>query len=152
MSDIKPTEPSAKLTGRCLCGAVSYQVNANEHVDVCHCKMCRRWSGGPVFAVEANGRLEIAGQDNLAVYNSSEWGERCFCKTCGTNLFWRAPSMGFTAVMAGSLDDEQHLKLTKQIFIDHKAPYFSFANETENLTEAQVIALFAGTEGSSGGG
>ncbi len=36
------------ITGGCLCGAVRYEIDADQLADdasYCHCSMCRRWSG-----------------------------------------------------------------------------------------------------------
>lgn len=39
------------LTGRCLCGEVEvHATQAEEQVGVCHCDMCRKWSGGPFYS------------------------------------------------------------------------------------------------------
>ena len=38
-------------TGRCLCGAVTFTCSDVDEIDCCHCDMCRRWAGGPFFAV-----------------------------------------------------------------------------------------------------
>ena len=43
MADLKMAK------GSCLCGSVSYQFQIAENVfDVCHCSLCRKWTGGPV--------------------------------------------------------------------------------------------------------
>ncbi len=35
-------------TGRCLCGAVAYEVRGPlRDVLICHCEECRRWHGHP---------------------------------------------------------------------------------------------------------
>lgn len=35
-----------KLTGQCLCGAISYEINGELGPVVnCHCLKCRRWHG-----------------------------------------------------------------------------------------------------------
>jgi hypothetical protein len=84
-----------------------------------------------------------SGKPGAVHYASSAWGERCFCRVCGSNLVWRSPELGMTSVMAGSLDDESALTITSQIFIDHKPEYYDFANETPMETEADIVARFA---------
>ncbi len=132
------------IPGKCLCGAVQFTVTAKKpNVGVCHCKMCRTWSGGVVFALSEVEALDISKDDNLGIYKSSEWGERCFCKTCGSNLFWRSPSYDHVAVMAGALDDSVALNFTSEIYTDSKPAYYAFANDTKKMTEAEFVALFA---------
>ena len=75
-------------SGRCLCGAVTFEATGVEkHVHACHCSMCRRWSGGPGLAVSV-ASVDFQGEDNIERYDSSDWAERGFCKTCGSNLFY----------------------------------------------------------------
>lgn len=146
------TESNDPMTGHCLCGAVSFEVQPKElHADVCHCSMCRRWSGGPAFAVTAEGPPDVTGREHVSVFKSSAWGERHFCKTCGTNLFWSAPEYGYFGVAAGSLADADLARLTfaKQIFIDKKPALYEFANTTNNMTEAEFLAMFASADGKS---
>jgi len=143
------------LSGQCLCGSVSFTAkSADGHVGACHCNMCRRWSGGTTLALEEARDLVIQGEDNLGVYSSSDWGERCFCKTCGTNLFWRSETFNYTAVMAGAINETDKLSFVQEIFIDSKPAYYSFANDTNKLTEAEFLAQFAetGTDGDGDSG
>tara|TARA_R110002033_G_scaffold145020_1_gene182861 strand:+ start:2845 stop:3033 length:189 start_codon:yes stop_codon:yes gene_type:complete len=42
------TPQSTHRQGHCLCGAITITATqAVSHVDACHCRMCRRWGGGP---------------------------------------------------------------------------------------------------------
>jgi hypothetical protein len=135
---------SKALSGGCLCGAVRFTATLkNQDVGVCHCGMCRRWAGGPFFAMECEGAVEIADPSGLGVYRSSEWAERCFCKTCGSVLFYRLLGKDFAAISAEALDDRSELRFASQIFIDEKPAYYEFANKTHTMTGADVFAAFA---------
>ena len=76
------------------------------------------------------------------MFNSSEWAERGFCSRCGSHLFYRLKETGHYAVPVGVFDDQEQLVFESQIFIDHKPSFYSFANETEDLTEAQVFEKY----------
>lgn len=131
-------------SGRCLCGKVSYTFAPAElEIDACHCGMCRRWGGGPVLSVKAAGDATVTGSEHVAIYKSSEWGERRFCKDCGTHLFYSAPAFGYFGVSAGTIDDLDGLALTTEIFIDCKPDAYDFANPTRKLTEAEFLAMLA---------
>jgi hypothetical protein len=121
----------------------------NRDVGVCHCSICRRWSAGPFFAVEC-GNVQVADETQLGVYRSSEWAERCFCKRCGSALFYRLVGKGFSAVSAEALDDRAGFRFASQIFIDDKPPYYEFANKTHNMTGAEVFAAFASSQAGEG--
>lgn len=137
------------MTGGCLCGAVTYRVsNAAVETGACHCDMCRKWSGGVYLGVEVPaGGLEIEGEERMRTYTSSAWAERCFCKTCGSSLFYRitspGPHKGTCHVGLGTLNEVDDIKLTGEVFIDKKPKGYSFAQKTEQLTGAELMALFA---------
>ncbi|MDX2257626.1 MAG: GFA family protein [Hyphomicrobiaceae bacterium] len=147
MSDASTVE----ISGRCLCGAVSFKgaakIEAGEDIaiDACHCSMCRRWAGGPALSIHLVAEPAVEGRESLSVYQSSAWGERRFCSTCGTHLFYAAPEHGYVGVSAGVVDQTASLRLTTEIFVDCKPAYYDFANPTRRLTEAEFLAMMAGT-------
>ncbi|MGQ9870353.1 GFA family protein [Leptodesmis sp.] len=87
--------------------------------------------------------VQIDGTENVKAYRSSEWAERVFCRECGTHLYYRFLPAGDYFVPAGLFQDGVGFEFTKQIFIDRKPAYYDFANQTVNLTEAEVFAKFA---------
>lgn len=134
-------------TGRCLCAAISFTFEpAEPEVDACHCAMCRRWGGGPALTIRTKGPATVTGREHLASFQSSDWGNRQFCKTCGTHLFFAAPSVNYFGVSAGAVDDLSGLTFTTEIFIDRKPDLYDFANPTRRLTEAEFTALFAASQ------
>ena len=52
------------MKGQCLCGAVSISVPQNENVHACHCNMCQRWNGGPLFAFHCE-EIEVEGNEHI---------------------------------------------------------------------------------------
>jgi hypothetical protein len=139
------------ITGGCLCGAVRFTATpAGRDIGICHCGMCRKWSAGPFFALDCGTTLKVEDTKNLGVYRSSEWAERCFCKTCGTPLFYRLVGKDMYYVSAEAFDDRSGYALTSQIFIEEKPAYYDFANKTHNMTGAEVFAAFAPPGGGQG--
>lgn len=134
------TQPAPK-NGHCLCGAVTFTAtNANTDLNACHCGMCRRWSGGPFMALSCGRDVDFTGEENIAVFDSSEWAERGFCKQCGSHLFYRLKDTAEMEIPVGLFEgNNDDLKFALQVFIDHKPEYYSFANQTETMTEQQVI-------------
>jgi hypothetical protein len=80
---------------------------------------------------------------NLGVYRSSEWAERCFCKNCGSTLFYRLVGKNLYFGSAEAFDDRSGMSFTSQVFIDEKPSYYDFANKTHVMTGAEVFAAFA---------
>ena len=129
------------MNGHCLCGAVSIESPEAREIGACHCGFCRRWGGGPLLAVHCGAKVEFKGTDHIAVYASSQWAERAFCKQCGTHLYYKFLASGEYFVPAGVFNSA-HFELASQIYIDNKPEYYSFANQTPTLTEQQVIEQF----------
>jgi hypothetical protein len=139
------------ISGGCLCGAVRFTATpAGRDIGICHCGMCRKWSAGPFFALDCGTTLKVEDEKSLGAYRSSEWAERCFCKTCGTPLFYRLVGKDMYFVSAEAFDDRGAYVLKSQIFIDEKPAYYDFANKTHNMTGAEVFAAFAPPGGGQG--
>ncbi|TFG37854.1 MAG: GFA family protein [Candidatus Aminicenantes bacterium] len=134
---------TTKRIGICLCGAVRITAHhAQNRVGACHCSMCRTWGGGPLMAVNCGTEVEIEGEEHVKVFDSSEWAERGFCSKCGTNLFYRLKQHQAFYMAAGIFTDHSGLIFDHQVFIDEKPDYYEFANETHNMTGAEVFARF----------
>ncbi|WP_209828514.1 GFA family protein [Acinetobacter guillouiae] len=136
------------MKGQCVCGATTFKVELKNHdVHACHCSICRRQTSGVIMTIDVEqGSLQFTQDQHLSIYNSSDWGERGFCNCCGTNLFWRTKDQSYCNINAFALDQQpQDIKFDMEIFIDNKPEFYAFNNETKKLTEADVIALFAGT-------
>lgn len=129
------------MKGACLCGSIEVVAEDHEEVGLCHCDMCRRWSGGPMFAVHGGTRVEFKGGEP-ARYRSSDWAERGFCPTCGTHLFYRLVQTDEYALPAG-LFQEAGFRLTSEIFIDEKPAYYELKNQTQKMTGQEVFAMYA---------
>lgn len=138
---------SSSVSGKCLCGAVSFTGQVKSHdVSVCHCSMCNRWSGGLLMFVDAVGAPTFEGRDNIGLYRSSEWGERGFCKVCGSSLFWKLVGEDRYTLSAGCLDDQSPLHFALEIFIDDKPGHYTFANDTVKQTGEEAAATFTAAE------
>lgn len=129
------------VQGQCLCGSVQLKAFAATALEACHCGMCRRWGGGPALSVHCTAP-EFAGSEHIKVFSSSDWAERAFCCHCGTHLYYRLIPHNSYSVPVGLLSPQQPFVFTEQIYIDCKPPYYSFANQTAELTEAQVLEKF----------
>jgi hypothetical protein len=105
--------------------------------------MCRRWSGGPVFATAARG-VKFEGTEHLATYGSSDWAERGFCRKCGSHLFYHLKPANLYLVCVGAFDDPSQFELATEIYVDHKPAGYAFSGNLTRLTEADVIAKYTG--------
>ncbi len=130
-------------TGHCLCGAVQITLTHRpDDLHVCHCETCRR-IGGVGFALMVEGAgLTITG-DTIRTYDSSDWGERAFCTTCGTALWFHAKGTDEYALSPGLLDDWTGLTIADEIFIDRKPDTYDFAGDRPRLTGDEFFATLS---------
>ena len=101
-----------------------------------------------MLAVHCGPKVQFEGTESIAVYASSEWAERAFCKNCGTHLYYKLLATGEFFVPAGAFESSE-FELASQIYVDKKPSYYSFANQTPMLTEQQVIEQFTSSGGES---
>ncbi|MFC4821211.1 GFA family protein [Dokdonella ginsengisoli] len=116
--------------GSCLCGAVSFEVDADLRApDACHCSMCRRQSGHFWASTDVlRTDLRFIGADPLAWFRSSEKVRRGFCATCGSVLFWDAQGKDTISVSMGAFDSPTGTRLEKHIFVADKGDYYDIGD------------------------
>ena len=92
--------------GSCLCGAVSFEINAELNPpDACHCTQCRKQSGHYWASTDVSrAKLVVQGSDNINWFRSSEKVRRGFCSECGSVLFWDPLEKDTIAVSMGAID------------------------------------------------
>ena len=131
--------------GRCLCGACRFVATPEAlEASVCHCSICRKWSGGINVAV--NGfDVRWNADAPLKSFRSSDRAERVFCGTCGTSLYWHGlnddPAEQSIALMA--FDRPGDFAVTRQIFIDEKPATYALAGDLVTLSGAEVRTMSA---------
>ncbi len=128
------------MKAKCLCGAIEVTAPKVEEVGLCHCSMCRRWSGGPMFALHCGANVHFSGTEPTR-YQSSEWAERGFCSDCGTHLFYHLASENDYILPAGLFQDED-FQLRSEIFIDEKPAYYELKNDTHKMTGQEVFEQY----------
>ena len=76
--------------GSCHCGAVTFEVEAAEHIDVdrCNCSICTK--SGYLHLIVPQGRFRlVTGRDVLTTYTFNTGVARhTFCKICGIKPFY----------------------------------------------------------------
>ncbi len=136
-------------TGRCLCGAVRYEVRGPlRDVSSCHCEQCRRTSGHFVAATAARlGDFVLVENGGLEWYQSSAEARRGFCRECGSRLFWKHAAREEISIMAGTLDQPTGLKTRMHIFVDQAADYDTVPEGMQTMTGVEYLAQRAARGG-----
>jgi hypothetical protein len=119
------------ITGRCLCGGVTYSADADPLVQgVCHCTDCQRQTGNPFSVIVGvpSGAFTCSG-DSLASFTTTgedHGGEtqRNFCSACGSPLFSVSPAMpDLVFLKAGSLDDASWIEPGAEVWTRSAQPW-----------------------------
>ena len=115
-------------TGSCLCGDISFTVDAPaQGPSACHCGQCRKQSGHVwASAFAPKDTVKITGP--VAWYAASDMAKRGFCPRCGSFLFWTAHDEDTISFSLGSLDDPTGLRLEKHIFTADKGDYYDITD------------------------
>jgi hypothetical protein len=119
--------------GRCLCGALRYQIDG-PFVDMlhCHCSMCRKHHGTPFVtwaAAPIAGFRWLSDTSSLATYRSSERGHRDFCRICGSVAPMIEESFGMVIAPAGNLEGEPGIRPTRHMFVGSKAAWYEITDD-----------------------
>ena len=131
------------LKGKCMCGACRLTaVPQSMTSGACHCEMCRHWTGGVLMTVDCGDTLVVGEGSPVGVYRGSAWGERLFCRECGSSLVWRTQDGKHNQVSVQVFDNPQDFPLSLEVFHDCKPDSYAFANETKKMTEAEIFAMF----------
>ena len=134
--------PPKPITGRCLCGSVTYSADAEPVAQaVCHCADCQRQTGNPFSVIVAVPRaaLNVEGSTIASFATTGDDHgkdtQRSFCSACGSPVFSMSdalPELAF--IKAGSLDDGSWLEPTIEVWTSSAqpwAPHFEHAAQME---------------------
>ncbi|OWU86738.1 hypothetical protein ATO6_02795 [Oceanicola sp. 22II-s10i] len=132
----------SERTGGCMCGAVRFTASdVPAQFGICHCEMCRRWSGSATLSVSLpEASVEWTGAAHIRALQSSEDAERTWCDRCGSGLYYRPVEGPARLVLSlGLFDDPSGFALRDEIFIDCKPDSYAFVGDHPRRTRADVM-------------
>lgn len=138
------------ISGRCLCGSVSYECKEESGGGHCHCIDCRRASGtghcSHMIVSEADFSLTGEVKFFQKPADSGNLIDRGFCPNCGSAIYSTNSGMpGMVFVRASSLDNLEDFKPQMVVYTDRAAswdhmdnslPRFAAMPSPENMPEA----------------
>jgi hypothetical protein len=115
----------------CLCGAVGLNAaGAPLWVGLCHCRSCRRATGGVLTAAAGFPRHAVSiERGQMSYYASSPGVRRGFCSTCGTALSYENEHWpGDIHLMIGAFERPDALQPQFHIFAEERLPWLKLAD------------------------
>jgi hypothetical protein len=126
-----------RMTGRCLCGGVRYEGEAEPiFMRACHCKVCQRFTGSAFVTAIAVPRKSIIITGTLTTYTqlggtSGLPLHRRFCPECGSPVVVHVESSTRMVIMAVTLDDTAFIRPTANIFCDEAQSWVPMSPDME---------------------
>lgn len=127
------------VTGRCLCGAVEFELRLpSKWCAHCHCSMCRRAHGaGYVTWVgfESDHFILRKGDHHLQWYESSPGARRGFCGTCGSTMLFESERWtGETHVALACIDGPVDREPAAHAFFDTHVGWAPVDDDLKKIT------------------
>jgi len=69
-------------------------------------------------------QIEMVQDEGLKWYRSSDIAQRGFCQQCGSTLFWNGDTWDEMGIAAGTLDDDQGIRLSGHVYVASKGDYY----------------------------
>jgi hypothetical protein len=129
------------VQGECNCGAVAFEADASPTgVFVCHCSICRRFTGGngiAVVIVESDAFRWVRGEDQITTWKkpNADW-QAWFCQACGSPLPG-ANDESRMFIPAGLIaEGADTLKVMHHIWVDSRAVWDEIGDSGQQHPEA----------------
>lgn len=121
------TNVTKNITGGCMCGGVRYTVKGPlRDIVACHCQQCRRSSGHFVAATACKQKyFQLDAHDSLRWFSAVPGFRRGFCNVCGSSLFFEEVGGERISIAAGSLDNQQGLRVAAHLFTAEAGDYYA---------------------------
>ena len=96
------------------------------------------------MVIHGGSNVAIEGEENVQIFEFSDWAERGFCRICGTHLFYRQKDPVQYMLPVGLFSAVDSFVFEREIYVDSKPEFYCFANKVEKLTEEEVVDQAAG--------
>jgi hypothetical protein len=114
--------------GECNCGAVQFEIDGDlAGVFVCHCSICRRFTGSNGIAVVVVGNDQfrwVRGQEFIATWKkpAADW-QAWFCRVCGSPVPGENDPQRMFVPAGAITEGGDALKVVHHVWVGSKAPW-----------------------------
>ena len=118
-----------KLTGTCLCGAVSFKADGLPVFQAnCHCKDCRQATeaafGTLVFMKETDVKVTGPVKSFKHSVENGNVLSKEFCENCGSQMFVKnSARLGLFGLRAGSINEQEHVQPQINVYAGSKMDF-----------------------------
>ena len=140
----------AGLTGRCYCGAVTFQTSHPPlSVVYCHCTDCRRWTGSPVSVFAGFDAQAVSAEPGFGTQISINPGvDRWHCPTCGARIAARYDYLpGQIYIPVGIFDQPSKLAPTIHAHVQNAVAWLPLDDGLPRAQGSARETLNAASEG-----
>lgn len=126
--------------GECNCGAVRFEIDAvPTEVFVCHCSICRRFTGSSGIAVVVfpRDRLRwIRGPECIATWRKpdTDW-QAWFCRICGSPVPGENDAGTMFAPAGCITEGGESLRVAHHLWVGSKAPWDDIGGSAQQHNE-----------------
>jgi hypothetical protein len=125
------------LAGSCMCGGVTYEVDAAAGPIIhCHCQTCRKAHASAFSSISAVPRDKFRwtkGEELLIGYQSSPGKFRRFCSKCGSHILAERVGQPTVMLRLGCLDTPMTDQPKAHIWRSEAASWFDPKNQLPEL-------------------
>jgi len=121
-----------KLTGNCLCGAITFEIEDDfDRFQLCHCMQCQKTTGSAhasnLFTNPKNITWHTGTEDIVRFDVEGRRISNAFCSNCGSRVPFLSLSGKILVVPAGSLNEIPTISPQANIFWPERAGWYEDA-------------------------
>ena len=130
---------NVQVTGRCLCGAVTYLISGEPlGMGQCHCKDCQRASGTGHMSLVRFKKDDVVIKGQTASYgskaDSGNINTRHFCPTCGGRIYGENSARPEVInVSVGCMDDNSWFSPRVVVYVKDRAEWDQTSTSIPNF-------------------
>lgn len=131
------------MNGKCLCGAVEFQLEEPvPSLYQCHCSLCRKLSGSAsdtAMFVERSQFRWVRGLDKVSSYRTATGYRSDFCSGCGSTVPHLMGNTTHFWVPAGLIEGSLESQVVAHLYVDSKATWDDIGGGGERFAEMPDI-------------
>lgn len=130
------------LTGRCLCGEVTFEYSGPlGPIALCHCSQCRRAHGSAFSASAPVQKVHFRftdGEARITEFESRPGKYRAFCSGCGSQLYSRVDAIsGVLRLRVGVINEPLGRAPSAHVFTGSKSDWFTITDDIPQFEKTE---------------